>query len=85
MTIAKQRSVSATAEDWGDFKALAAEQGLTPSALISALAQRRLKVVPAMDNATALLSHRVDRVEDAIEDLRRQLAAAPPLGPVDLP
>jgi hypothetical protein len=85
MTKAKQQSVSATAEDWEDFKALADELGLNPSALISALAQRRFKLVPAMDNSVLLLSRRVESVENELVALRRQVAGVPPLGAVDLP
>ena len=85
MTIAKQQSESATPEDWEDFKALAAELGLNPSALVSALAQRRFKLVPAMDNSVLLLARRVEATENAIEELRRHIAGMPPLGATDLP
>lgn len=85
MTKAKQQSVSATPEDWDDFKALATEIGLNPSALIAALAQRRFKLVPAMDNSVLLLSQQVESNAIAIEEIRRAIAAAPPLGPTSLP
>jgi hypothetical protein len=85
MTKAKQQSVSATAEDWEDFKSLAAELGLNPSALISALAQRRFKLVPAMDNSVLLLSRRVEALENEMEQHRRHLGGLPLLTPVDLP
>ena len=70
------------------LNAIATEHGYPDnmSALIQAIGRGDLVVVrPGVGDRIARLEHGLESVQDELEHLRRQVAGAPPLSPMDLP
>ena len=83
MTLKKQVSISLTADEKTALDSLATSLGYpSTSGMIAAIANGQLTLGAP---STLHLQGQVDSLWNAIEGIHRQLAAAPPLTPVDLP
>jgi hypothetical protein len=83
MTLKKQVSISLTADEKAALDNLAESHGYpSTSGMIAAIATGQISLGVS---GTMRLHGEVEAIWLAIEDLRRQLATAPPLGPTDMP